>query len=110
MTPEGRVKDKIKKFMKDLFPTAWAFMPVQFGYGQSGIPDHLYCVPVTITQDMVGDTIGMFVSIEAKTASGKMTAYQRVQRDAIIDGSGFYVTIYGSDDIKDKLGPLGRLR
>ncbi len=110
MTPEGRVKDKIKKFMKALFPSAWSFMPVQTGYGQNGVPDHLYCVPVTITQDMVGDTIGMFVGIEAKTAKGKMTAYQRVQRDLIIDASGFYVTIYGFDDIKDKLGPLGRLK
>ncbi len=103
MTPEGKVKKNIKKFMADLFKNAWSYMPVQTGYGQSGIPDHIYCVPMLITADMVGETVGVFVGIEAKTAQGKMTAYQRVQRDLIIDAGGFYATIYGSDEIENKL-------
>lgn len=103
MTPEGTVKKKIKEYMKKLFPTAWCYMPVQTGYGQHGIPDHIYCVPMVITASMVGETVGVFVGIEAKTAQGKMTAYQRVQRDEIEEARGFYATIYGSDEIDNKL-------
>lgn len=109
-TPEGKVKDKIKKFMKDLFPTAWQFMPVQNGFGTHGVPDHIYCVPIVITQEMVGETVGMFIGIEAKTLQGKMSAYQRVQRDAIMDAFGFYTTIYGVGDIEDKLKILEKLK
>lgn len=32
----------------------------------SGIPDLVGCVPIIITEDMVGDTIGAFVAIEDK--------------------------------------------
>lgn len=66
MTPgtEPRVKDGIKKALAKW--NAWYYMPVQMGMGEGGIHDFIACVPMTITQDMVGKTIGAFVSIEAK--------------------------------------------
>jgi len=110
MTPEGKVKDKIKKEMTKMFPTAWSFMPVQMGYGKSGIMDHIYCVPVVITPDMVGMTIGMFLGIEAKTAQGKMTDNQIRERDGVLRAEGIHLTIYGSNDVYDKMKLLENLK
>ena len=45
---------------------AWSFAPVQTGLGTAGIPDRVGCVPVRITQDMVGQTFGLFVAVECK--------------------------------------------
>ena len=30
------------------------------------MPDYICCIPVVITQDMVGKTVGVFAAIEAK--------------------------------------------
>jgi len=106
MTPEGRVKDKIKKWMKRVFPTAFSFMPRQSGFGQNGIPDHLYCVPVKITKAMVGETVGLFVGIEAKTASGTQSALQNICEKDIVAAGGIYLMPFGSDAID---GALSRL-
>ena len=108
-TPEGRVKDNIKKWMAKYFPNAWSYMPVQTGYGVNGIPDHIYCVPVTITPEMVGETVGLFVGIEAKTVKGKMSPSQTIQKDNIREAEGFYRTVWGSDDIEEALCSLKRL-
>lgn len=70
MTPEGRVKDKVKALLKRL--GWWYYMPVQNGLGVAGIPDVIACRPLTITADMVGQTIGVFVGIETK-APGKLS-------------------------------------
>lgn len=106
MTPEGKVKKNIKKYLERTFPKAWSYMPVQTGYGANGIPDHIYCLPIVITEDMVGDTVGVFLAIEAKTMQGKMSDYQKIQRDRIVGAEGLYFTIYGSEDVEDKLKML----
>jgi len=103
MTPEGKVKNKIKKSMAAVFDTLWGYMPVQTGYGEHGIPDHIYCVSTEITPEMVGERIGVFVAIEAKTMQGKMTDYQKEKREEILAADGIYLTIYGSQDISDKM-------
>ena len=41
MTPEGKVKQKVKEVLKDL--GAYYVMPVTSGYGNSGAPDFLVC-------------------------------------------------------------------
>ena len=40
-TPEGRVKDKVKKILKER--GIWFYMPVQNGMGVVGIPDLICC-------------------------------------------------------------------
>ena len=108
VTPEGRVKNNIKKWMKSVFPKAFSFMPRQSGYGQNGIPDHIYCIPVKITRQMIGQTVGLFVGIEAKTAPprGKQTALQASAQIDIEAASGKYLMPMGSDDIEEKLKEL----
>ncbi len=61
-TPEGRVKTKIKKILKD--NGVYYAMPIGTGYGSSGVPDFLCCVN------------GNFLAIEAKAGKGTTTALQ----------------------------------
>lgn len=68
MTPEGKVKEGVRKVLKEA--GAYFFFPVQNGMGRVGIPDIVACVPTTITQDMVGQRIGLFTAVETK-APGK---------------------------------------
>lgn len=99
-TPEGKVKDKIKKWMREKFPRAWGYDPVQTGYGSHGIPDHIFCVPVRVTQDMVGKEFGMFVSIEAKTPNGRLSEYQVIVGEEITRATGVYRVVYGTDQVE----------
>jgi ribosomal protein S19 len=62
---ESDVKTKIVKPWYDA-RRAWHYMPVQTGRGESGILDHIGCVPVVITQEMVGQVFGRFVAVESK--------------------------------------------
>jgi hypothetical protein len=55
-TPEGRVKDDVKKVLKAR--DIWFFMPMQNGFGVVGIPDFICCWK------------GQFLAIETK-APGK---------------------------------------
>ena len=52
MTPEGRVKDKVKKLLKER--GIWYFMPAANGFGRVGIPDFICCMD------------GKFLAIETK--------------------------------------------
>ena len=93
--PEKKVKDAIKKAMLAQHPGTWSYMPVQTGFGQHGIPDHIFCVPVMITEEMVGQTLGAFVAIEAKTETGKLSKYQQLQLLSIEAAGGIAEVIYG---------------
>jgi pantoate kinase len=61
-TPESKVKDKIRKILKDY--NAYYAMPIGTGYGNSGVPDFLCCLN------------GEFLAIEAKAGKGTTTALQ----------------------------------
>jgi len=94
-TPESKVKAKIKRTMKKNHPGSWSFMPVQMGYGQHGIPDHIYCVPMTIRPEHVGKTIGVFVGIEAKADSGRLSRHQAKQINDIREATGLAFVVRG---------------
>ena len=112
MTPEGKVKAKIKSWLSRTFPSVFQFMPVSNGMGKHGIPDHIACVPIVITQYMVGQTIGVFVGIEAKTAKGVVSKHQARCMAEIVAAGGIVEVVYGTDEsfdlmcrsVKNKLG------
>jgi hypothetical protein len=81
-TPEGKVKDKLKRFLAKL-PSQYQFWPVQTGMGASTL-DCLLCVN------------GHFVAIETKAKGGTMTDRQKMVRDLIEAANG---TVYVIDDV-----------
>lgn len=91
--PEAEVKKAIKSLLDEL--NAWHFMPMQT-MGKGGIPDHIACVPKTITPDMVGKTIGVFVGIEAKRLNKEPTPLQAQKIVEIRARSGIATYIHGT--------------
>lgn len=73
-TPEGKVKDKIKKILKA--NNVYFAMPMGTGYGNAGVPDFLCCVK------------GQFLAIEAKAGAGETTALQKKAIREIQDSGG----------------------
>jgi len=61
-SPEGKVKDKITKMLKEF--GVWYFYPQAGPFGRAGIPDIIACVG------------GRFLAIEAKAAGKKPTKLQ----------------------------------
>jgi hypothetical protein len=100
---EDDVKALVKKVLDN--HNAWSFAPVQRGLGAHGIPDRIACVPVTITDAMVGQTIGMFVGIEAKRpgrrgeSNAGATGQQINQLREIIDAGGVAMLVDGQEDV-----------
>jgi hypothetical protein len=88
MTPEAAVKNDVKKLLSKM--KAWFFMPVQTGYGKTGVPDVLACVPYTIRPEDVGKTIGVFVGVETKAPGKRHTVTPLQQRElhAIANAGG----------------------
>jgi hypothetical protein len=93
-TPEGRVKDKVRKALKSLEP-AYSFMPVQNGMGAPGL-DWYCCV------------YGQFVAIETKVPGKKITPRQRQTALAIKRAHGTVFVIRDQDDINHMMGLLSR--
>lgn len=97
MTPEGAVKGAMRSALRRI--KAWFFMPVPTGRGVGGVPDFIACVPVVITEEMIGQRVGLFVGIETK-APGKehtVTPLQHRQMDAI-RGAGGQVYVISTVD------------
>jgi hypothetical protein len=85
MTPEGRVKDQVKKVLKA--NNIWYFMPAANGYGKVGVPDFICCWR------------GRFLAIETK-APGKRdatTANQKMQIMEIQKSEGWALVV---DDVE----------
>lgn len=79
MTPEGKVKAKVRKMLTEA--GVYYAMPVTGGFGNSGVPDFLICAQ------------GVFAAIECKANGGKPTALQRKHMDEIEKAGGFAVVI-----------------
>lgn len=62
MTPEGKVKKKVKQLLHDA--KAYYVMPVTGGYGNSGAPDFIICHK------------GRFIGVECKAGKNKPTVLQ----------------------------------
>jgi hypothetical protein len=89
MTPEGKVKDKVKKILKEL--KAYYIMPATGGYGISGAPDFVVCYD------------GMFFGIECKAGDNQPTALQLKHLSDIRDAGGksFIINESNIQELKD---------
>jgi len=102
MTPEKKVKEKVKKVLKQLH--CYYCMPATGGYGASGVPDIIACYQ------------GRFIGIECKANGNKATALQQkhlceisvaggvslIIDETNIDMLEYYVTGKQTFNMKDK--------
>lgn len=79
MTPEAKVKKRVKEILNDM--GAYYAMPVGTGFGNSGVPDFLVCKE------------GLFYGIECKANGGKPTALQLKHLDDIRKAGGIALVI-----------------
>ena len=91
MTPEAKVKAKVKKLLDEL--RIYYFFPATHGYGRSGVPD------------IIGCFMGLFVAIECKAGKGQLTALQKREIERIIEAGGFTFVAREDniDELKEKL-------
>jgi hypothetical protein len=97
---EGAIKDGVKKILAEEAPEAWYYMPVQSAYGTHGIPDFVACVPVTIRPEMVGQTFGLFVTIETKAGDNELSPNQGTVNREIAESHGFNHITKGRTGLK----------
>ena len=86
MTPEGKVKARLKKQLNEL--GIYHFSPFQAGMGRAGIPDIIVCYR------------GVFVAFECKAGSNKPTALQEREMQAIRDAGG-HAYLINEDNVND---------
>jgi hypothetical protein len=89
MTPEGKVKDAVKKVLKK--HGVWYFMPMQNGFGVVGIPEFICCFH------------GIFLGVETK-APGKREQttpnQDRVLRE-IKEHGGYTIVVDDAKQLED---------
>jgi len=100
MTPEGKVKDQVKKLLDayDIQPASkagtfenaagWYYMPVQAGYGVRVV-------------DFIGHYRGIFWACEAKVRGKNPTGFQKLQIDAISCSGGSVFIVDGPETLKN---------
>ena len=79
LTPEGRIKAKVVKILRD--EGVYYFFPATHGYGRSGVPDIICCVT------------GKFLAIECKAGGNKPTALQIREIETIRQAGGVAVIV-----------------
>jgi Holliday junction resolvase len=77
LTPEGKIKAKVVKILRD--EGVYYFFPATHGYGRSGVPDIICCVA------------GKFLAIECKAGGNKPTALQVREIETIRQAGGVAV-------------------
>ncbi len=85
MTPEGKVKYKIKTWLKINMPGHWQVSVRGGAFGKAGTPDLLIC------------WMGIFIAIEIKTFDGVVSALQNVQLHLIREAGGVAAIVRGYD-------------
>lgn len=78
-TPEGKVKDAVKKVLDKM--GVYHFSPYMAGYGRSGVPDIVCCVR------------GKFVAIECKAGTNPPTALQEKEMGKIKQCGGVALVV-----------------
>ncbi len=71
--------------------------------GIPGAADSLGVVAVTITEAMVGKTIGVAVAIEFKTKTGRQTQVQKDWQAAFESRGGKYFIVRSETEMKDAI-------
>lgn len=87
-TPEGKVKIKIRLWLKNHMPNHWRVAPRGGPFGKIGCPDELIC------------WMGVFIAIEVKSNTGTPSDAQFAQLQLIKRAGGVASIVYGYDEVK----------
>lgn len=90
MTPEGAVKNRVRKTLQA--HKVYYFSPAANGFGRTGIPDFVCCVN------------GYFFAIECKANGNKPTALQQMEISAIMEAGGVAIVVN-----EDNLGDIAKI-
>ena len=71
---------------------------VEFGVGGKGAGDLIGWRTITVTPEMVGQPIAQFVSLEVKTASGRVRPEQENWKRAVERGCGVAAVVRSEED------------
>ena len=102
LTPEGKVKDRVKAILKRR--GVWYCMPRGQTYGRAGIPDFLCCHK------------GRFIAVETKAGRGRATPLQMKELKDLFRHQGIVLIVRedGMDELEHALdfaeqvsGPFG---
>jgi hypothetical protein len=85
-TPEVKVKNKVKKLLKE--NNAYFCMPISGGFGASGVPDIIACYR------------GFFIGLECKAGNNVPTALQKKNLQEIVNAGGG-VAVINEDNLED---------
>ena len=91
-TPEGRVKAKIKDYLKNL-DKCWYYMPVSNGMGRVGCPDILVCYK------------GLFFAFEVKSPGKRTNTTPNQDREIewINRAEGLAIVVDDVEQVKEVL-------
>ena len=88
MTPESKVKEKIKRWLDLNMPGHWRVMPRGGPFGKAGCPDILICWQ------------GVFIAIEVKSDVGDPTPLQIANLKQIKSAGGVAALVRGYDVVR----------
>jgi hypothetical protein len=94
MTPEGKVKKKVKDYLKSI--GAWYYMPVSNGMGRAGCPDILVCYK------------GLFMAFETKAPGkiGNVTPNQQREIKEITSAAGLALVVDDVEQVKEAISAV----
>ena len=88
-TPEGRIKRKLSKMLKD--KGIWYFYPASNGFGRAGIPD------------LIAIVSGQFVGLECKADPSKKPTALQIKCGQDIEKAGGTWFLVNSDEMIDNV-------
>jgi hypothetical protein len=86
-TPEGKVKDKVKKMLKAFGPEVYSHWPVQNGMGSP-------------TLDCVGCAFGIYFAIETKVKGKGLTPRQQITMSQMLAAGGVVFVVKNDLDVE----------
>ena len=100
-------ESKIQKKIIDYLGKVDGYSVKVIKANKSGVADILACVPVVVTSEMVGQTIGAFVALEVKGAKGVVAPLQEHHQKLVGKSAGLASIVRSVDDVKLLLDKLG---
>jgi hypothetical protein len=108
MPKEKTVDKHVQAFWRKL--GGWCFKVHGNEFTGAGIPDIVGCVPITITQEMVGKTVGFFVALEDKRDEDAEASLIQLQTiEEIKAAKGYSRVVHSKEEGKAALLEVGRL-